>query len=63
MYVAEYYDSEGQGVSFGTPRPLCENRAVATVMARQLIEGRILIVSRHWILVGSDRKRIMVVKV
>ena len=61
MYVAEFYDREGQGVSFGTPRPLHQNRAIATVMACQLIQGRILIVSRKWTLIGSDRKRIMVV--
>lgn len=64
MYYASEYDKEGfdhnGNAKLAETFPLHECRSYAVSLAANSINGKILIVSRHWVLVGSETKRILV---
>lgn len=64
MYYATEYDSNGfdhdGNAKLSPTNPLSPIRSVAIVLAAESINGKILRVARHWALVGSDTKRILI---
>lgn len=60
-YVGIFFDLEGQQVT-REPITLSTHRSVAVSQTCNAINGRILRVARHWVLVGDEKQRVLVCK-
>lgn len=58
-YVGIFFDLEGQQVT-REPIALSTHRGVAVSQACNAINGKILRVAQHWVLVGNDKERVLV---
>ena len=58
-YQGLYFDLEGQSVE-REPMELADTIAVSAVLASISINGHIIRVSRHWVLVGNKLERVLV---
>ena len=59
MFVGIFFDLKGQQVT-REPITLSAHRGVAVSQACDAINGKILRVARHWVLVGNDKERVLV---
>lgn len=58
-YHGLYFNRDGNPVT-KEPMELTDTIAVSVVLASTSINGQVLLVSRHWVLVGNDLERILV---